>query len=369
VIEFLNLKKINDKYRNDMINALVDVVDSGWYINGLQVGEFEKEFSAFCNTDFTVGVGNGLDALQLILRAYDIGEYDEVIVPSNTFIATWLAVTYSGATPVPVEPCQYNHNIDVSLIEASITSKTKAIIAVHLYGQPANMDAINDIGKKYNLKIIEDAAQAHGALYKGRKVGSLGDVAAFSFYPGKNLGALGDGGAITTDDAELADRIKMLSNYGSKERYKHELQGVNSRLDEIQAAILRVKLKDIDNINELRRSQANFYREKLNNSQLVLPKVLEDANPVWHLFVIRVKNRSDLQEVLQKNQIQTLIHYPCAPHEQKAYSEQFQNREFPIATMLQDEVLSLPIGPHLTQAELSKIVEVINDSQLNVDYT
>lgn len=366
MIDFLNLKKVNNKYRDEIITAVTAVIDSGWYINGEQVAKFEAEFASYCGTKFAVGVGNGLDALQLILKAYDIGVGDEVIVPSNTFIATWLAVTHCGAEPVPVEPLLDTHNINVDLIEAAVTKKTKAIIAVHLYGQPADMDAINDLAKKYNLKVIEDAAQAHGALYNGKKVGGLGDVAGFSFYPGKNLGAFGDGGAITTDDGKLAERIKMLSNYGSKERYKHELQGVNSRLDEIQAAILRVKLKDIDNINELRQSQANFYIEELNNCQLVLPKVHEGANPVWHLFVIRVKNRSSLQAALQNNKIQSLIHYPSAPHEQCAYSEQFQNRKFPIANMLQDEILSLPIGPHLTQIELSKIVEVIKNSQINV---
>lgn len=362
MIEFLNLKKINNKYRDDLVKAITGVVDSGWYINGSQVERFEQEFAGFCDANFAIGVGNGLDALQLILRAYDIGQGDEVIVPSNTFIATWLAITYCGATPIPVEPCKQTHNIDISLIEASITQKTRAIIAVHLYGQPADMDAINELGKKYNLKVIEDAAQAHGALYNGRKVGSLGDAAAFSFYPGKNLGALGDAGAITTSDETLANKLKMLSNYGSKERYQHELKGVNSRLDEIQAAVLRIKLRDLNNETEIKAKQARLYLQLIDNQSVITPTILDKTFPVWHLFVINVERREEVQEYLLSHGVQTLIHYPCAPHLQEAYKDMnIMLGKLPVAEYLQGRVLSLPLGSHLTDSDIEKVAALINN--------
>lgn len=363
MIDFLNLKEINEKYKDEIINSFKTVLDSGWYINGTQVKEFEKEFAEYCQAKYAIGVGNGLDALTLILKSYDIGVGDEVIVPSNTFIATWLAVSHTGAVPVPVEPNEITHNIDANLIEEAITPKTKAIIAVHLYGQPADMDCINEVGKKYNLKVIEDAAQAHGATYKNRKVGSLADAAGFSFYPGKNLGAMGDAGIITTNDEQLASKLNKLRNYGSEERYQHEYKGVNSRLDEMQAAILRVKLKDLDNALSIRRKQAELYVSLFENEGINTPRYIKDVNPVWHLFVIRIKERDDLEEYLRKSGVQALIHYPKSPHLQLAYKSDFSRESFPIAERSQEEILSLPIGPHLSfddiQMVAGKVVEFI----------
>ena len=325
-ISFLDLKTPHKELREELQEAFTQVLDSGWFIQGKQLEAFEQEYAAYCGTKHCIGVGNGLDALHLILRAYDIGAGDEVIVPSNTYIATWLAVSYAGATPVPVEPDELTYNINPALIEAAITPKTKAIMAVHLYGQPADMDAINSIALKYNLKVIEDAAQAQGAGYKGKLAGNLGDAAGHSFYPGKNLGALGDGGAITTNDDELADKLKVLRNYGSRVKYFNEVKGFNSRLDEMQAAFLRVKLLKLTEWNTRRKQIAAYYQENLDATDLVLPFVPEWADPVWHLFVVRTNNRDQLQQHLNDSNIGTVIHYPIPPHLQSAYKELNYNK-------------------------------------------
>ncbi len=356
-IPFLDLKAPHNELRAEMREAFERVLDSGWYILGNEVAQFEKEFAVYCESKHCIGVGNGLDALHLILRAYGIGEGDEVIVPSNTYIATWLAASHAGAAPVPVEPDERTYNIDSALIEAAITPRTKAIIAVHLYGQPADMDAINIIAKKHGLKVIEDAAQAHGARYKGRRVGSLGDAAGFSFYPGKNLGAVGDGGAVTTNDAELAEKVRVLCNYGSKVKYHNEVKGFNSRLDELQAAFLREKLKVLDIWNARRKQTAAEYLKCLDGLKLGLPHVPEWADPVWHLFVVRSPQREALQSHLASQGVSTMIHYPIPPHMQPAYSElNIKQGCLPIAEAIHREVLSLPIGPHASAEGINAVV-------------
>ena len=309
-----------------------------------------------------IGVGNGLEALHLVLRAMNIGPGAEVIVPANTYIATWLAVSYAGAIPVPVEPDEGTYNINPGLIESAITSSTKAIIPVHLYGQPADMDPINEIASRYNLKVIEDAAQAHGANYKDRRVGGLGDAAAFSFYPGKNLGAFGDGGAITTNDATLAEKLRILRNYGSRVKYFNEVKGVNSRLDELQAAFLRVKLKKLDEWNVRRRNLAQYYQEKLSNIQhLVLPYVYQWVSPVWHLYVVRHPFRDELRRRLDASDIGTLIHYPVPPHLSEAYTVEAKwSDKLAITEKMASTILSLPMGPHLTQDAISQVVEALH---------
>lgn len=360
-IQFLDLKMPQKELRSELRDAFERVLDSGRYILGDEVKQFEREFAEFCQSEHCVGVGNGLEALHLILRAYDFGEGDEVIVPSNTYIATWLAVSYAGAIPIPVEPNELTYNIDASKIESAITSRTKAIIAVHLYGQPADMDAINLIAKKYDIKVIEDAAQAHGATYKGKRVGSLGDAAGFSFYPGKNLGAIGDAGAITTNDSILMDRIRKLCNYGSSVKYEHELKGFNSRLDEIQAAVLRIKLAKLNEWNERRNSIANIYIKNINLNGIILPHVEEFSNPVWHLFVIRYKNRNALKSHLDQNGVSTLIHYPIPIHLQKAYTEYKCSNNLYIAKRLSDELLSIPIGPHMNAKDAKEVIQLVNE--------
>ena len=347
-IPFLDLKSPHDELRSELSAAFDRVMNSGWYIHGTECMQFEQEFAQYCQAEHCVGVGNGLDALHLILRGYGIGVGDEVIVPSNTYIATWLAASYAGATPVPVEPDARTYNIDPALIEAAITPRTKAIMVVHLYGQPADMDAINAIAKKHQLKVIEDAAQAHGARYKGRRVGTLGDAAGFSFYPGKNLGAIGDGGAITTNDPVLADKVRVLGNYGSQVKYHNEVKGYNSRLDELQAAFLRAKLPVLDEWNARRQAIAAQYFRGLADTALVLPYVPDWAEPVWHLFVVRSHQRDALQKKLADAGIGTMIHYPIPPHLQPAYSELgYAPGTFPIAEAIHRDVLSLPIGPHM----------------------
>ena len=355
---FLDLKATYLELQNELDTAYQRVMHSGYYLLGEELVAFEQEFAIYCGVKYCIGVGNGLEALELILRGYGIGEGDEVIVPSNTYIATWLAVSYVGATVVPVEPDIRTYNIALSLIEQAITAKTKAIMLVHLYGQPADMDPIKLIAKKYNLKVIEDAAQAHGADYKGIKAGALGDAAGFSFYPGKNLGAYGDAGAVTTNDAELAAKIKMLRNYGSQVKYINEFKGVNSRLDELQAAFLRVKLKHLDEWNQRRSLIANQYLNYLSKINLVMPYVLEGCKHVWHLFVVRSQARDLLKEKLQESGIQTLIHYPIPPHKQKAYQE-MNEFIYPISEQIHKEVLSLPIGPHLSPNDLQVIINVL----------
>ncbi len=361
-IPFLDLKAPHEELRSELREAFERVLDSGWYILGNEVKQFEKEFAEYCEAEHCVGVGNGLEALHLILRAYGIGAGDEVIVPSNTYIATWLAVSYSGATPIPVEPDERTYNIDPLLIETAITPRTKAIIAVHLYGQPADLDAINAIAKRHNLKVIEDAAQAHGARYKGKRVGSLGDAAGFSFYPGKNMGAIGDGGAVTTNDPVLAEKVRVLGNYGSRIKYHNEVKGYNSRLDELQAAFLREKLKVLDVWNERRKIFATEYLNALSDHNLLLPRVPEWADPVWHLFVVRHPQRDQLQQKLSVAGISTMIHYPIPPHLQGAYAELgYISGAFPLAECIHREVLSLPIGPHLSPDALSKVIAAIID--------
>lgn len=356
-IPFLDLQKPHDELQEGLRTAFARVMSSGWYIQGNECKAFEREFAAYCETEHCIGVGNGLDALHLILRAYEIGVGDEVIVPSNTYIATWLAASYVGATPVPVEPDPQTYNIDPDRIAASITSRTKAIIVVHLYGQPADMDAINTIAKDRGLKVIEDAAQAHGARYKGCRVGALGDAAGFSFYPGKNLGAVGDGGAVTTSDSALAQRIRMLGNYGSKVKYHNQVKGYNSRLDELQAAFLRTKLSVLDEWNARRKAIANHYLNQLKGVELLLPNVPDWAEPVWHLFVVRSQMRDTLQKRLASVGIGTMIHYPIPPHLQPAYAELgFRAGAFPIAEAIHREVLSLPMGPHLGMDAAMRVV-------------
>jgi len=361
-IPFLDLKAPHDELREDLRVAFERVLDSGWYIHGKEVKNFEQEFATYCEAKCCVGTGNGLDALHLILRAYGISSGDEVIVPSNTYIATWLAASYAGATPIPVEPDASTYNIDPSLIEAAITPRTKAIIAVHLYGQPADMDAINEIAKKYNLKVIEDAAQAHGARYKGKRVGSLGDAAGFSFYPGKNLGAIGDGGAVTTNDQDLSEKVRMLCNYGSHIKYHNEVKGFNSRLDELQAGFLRIKLKKLDDWNVRRKKIATEYISTLSTINFELPYVPEWAEPVWHLFVVRTSHREQLLKKLNEAGIGNMIHYPIPPHLQAAYSDLgYKLGTFPISEKIHQEVLSLPIGPHITLESVSQVSRFIID--------
>lgn len=362
MISFLDLKAVNDQYITEIEKAFHKVIKSGWYILGTEVELFEKEFAEYCGTEHCIGVANGLDALTIILKAYGIGEGDEVIVPSNTYIASILSVSANGAVPILVEPDIKSYNLDPNKIEEKITARTKAILAVHLYGQSADMNAINQIAEKYDLKVIEDAAQAHGAIYNGKRTGNLGNAAGFSFYPGKNLGALGDAGAITTNDGQLAEKIRALRNYGSHVKYENLYLGVNSRLDEIQAAILRIKLEKLDQDNEKRREVASFYLNHIKNSKIILPKVVncDCYSHVWHLFAVRTKEREKLQKYFTENGIQTLIHYPVPPHKQLAYKE-WNDFSYPISEQIHKEELSLPISPVQSIESASRIVEVIND--------
>lgn len=358
-VPFLDLRAAYVELKPEIDAAIARVLDSGWYILGEEVESFESEFALFCEAKHCVGVANGLDALRLALIAIDVGPGDEVIVPSNTYIATWLAVSQCGARPVPVEPIERTCNIDPNLIEAAITPRTKAILPVHLYGQPADIDPILAIAHKHGLRVLEDAAQAHGALYKGRRVGGHGDVVAWSFYPGKNLGCAGDGGAITTNDTEIAERIRQLRNYGSKEKYIHGIKGFNSRLDPIQAAILSVKLKKLDEWNSRREAVAASYVKNIHNEKIGLPYISSNTKNSWHLFIIKCKNRHRVQEKLKFAGITTQIHYPVAPHMQKAYFGEIDVK-LPIAEKLSSEVLSLPIGPHLSCGSVQRVTEAIN---------
>ncbi len=361
MISFLDLKNVNAQCQLELNQAYDRVIASGWYILGEELAAFEREFSEYCGTKHCIGVGNGLEALKLILKAYGIGSGDEVIVPANTYIATWLAITYVGATIVPVEPEITTYNLNPDLIESAITSKTKAIMPVHLYGQPCDMSPILQLAEKYNLYVIEDAAQAHGAKYNGVMAGALGHAAGFSFYPSKNLGALGDAGAVTTNDDLLADRIRALRNYGSKRQYYNDVPGENSRLDEIQAAFLRVKLKYLQQWNIIRNQQAIMYIDSLIEfTDIVMPQYLKQTSPVWHQFVIRHVERDKLREDLSDHGIQTLIHYPIPPHKQNAYSD-FNSLKFPISEKIHKQVLSLPIGPHLSNKDIDKVILVLKD--------
>lgn len=356
MIPFLDLREINAQCREELIEAATMIIDSGWYILGSEVNAFEQEFADYCGVKHCIGVGNGLDALHLILRAMEIGPGDEVIVPANTYIATWLAVSYTGAKPVPVEPNERTYNIDPNRIEEAVTARTRAILPVHLYGQPADMDPIVEIARRYDLKVIEDAAQAHGARYRGRRAGSLGDAAGFSFYPGKNLGALGDGGAVTTNDDVLAEKIRALRNYGSHKKYYNKVKGFNSRLDELQAAFLRIKLKKLDDWNEKRKIvAARYLRELADKPEIVLPFVPDCTEPVWHLFVVRTRKRDDFQRYLKARGIETLIHYPLPPHQQEAYAE-WNDHHYPITEDIHQTILSLPMGPTMGESDIQRVV-------------
>ncbi len=365
MIKFLDLQKVNLQYQQELEEAILRVFRSGWYLLGNEVASFEKELATYIKTPNAIGVANGLDALRLILRAYiELGvmeKGDEIIVPANTYIASVLAITDNELVPVFVEPDKETFNLDSSKIVEHITSKTKAIMVVHLYGRVCWDDSISNIAKKYHLKIIEDNAQAIGAEWNGIKTGALGDAAGFSFYPGKNLGAIGDAGAVTCKDTTLANCIRSIANYGSTIKYHNEYKGLNSRLDEIQAAVLRVKLNYLDQENNIRRKIANSYLENIKNSKLILPsKPKNELEHVWHLFVIRTKNRTELQNQLADHSIQTLIHYPIPPHLQKAYSS-FRELDLPITTDIHNEVISLPISPVMKKEEVEKIILLLND--------
>ena len=360
MIKFLDLKKINNRYREEIDSRIKNILDKGWYLQGDENENFTKNFANFCGTKFAIGVANGLDALNLIIKAYGFGNGDEIIVPANTYIATILAISENGCIPILVEPDIKTYNINPDSIEEKITSKTKAIMVVHLYGQAVQMEKIWKIAKKYNLKIIEDSAQAHGAIYQENRTGNLGDASGFSFYPGKNLGCIGDGGAVTTNDEELFNKIKAIANYGSDRKYHHIYKGVNSRLDEIQAAVLDIKLKHLDSDNNKRREISKYYRENIKNSKIILPDTYDEKSHVWHIFAVRTKNRDEFQKYLTEKGIQTIIHYPTPPHKQGAYKE-WNNLSFPITEEIHNTILSLPISHVMTDSEIEKVVEVVNE--------
>jgi dTDP-4-amino-4,6-dideoxygalactose transaminase len=365
MIKFLDLKKVNHVYSTEIKKIISDVIDSGWYLMGEQKNEFENDLKTYINIKNVIGVGNGLDALRLIFKAYIIlgilSEGDEIIVPSNTYIATILAITDNNLIPILVEPEISTFNLDINKIESKITKRTKAIVIVHLYGRVCWSTKLEEIAQKYNLKIIEDNAQSIGAEWNGKKTGSLGDASGFSFYPGKNLGAFGDAGAVSTNDQELGKVIRSIANYGSTIKYVNQYQGLNSRIDEIQAAILSYKLKYLEEENKYRRKIANKYLNEINNSSIILPLQPDDQKEhVWHLFVIRVKEREKLQKFLIDNNIETLIHYPIAPHKQDAYKN-WGKMNLPISEKLHDEVISLPISPVLTNSEVDKIIFTLNN--------
>ena len=359
MIKFLDLEKINNRFRKEIDSRIKKILDKGWYLLGDEDKSFEKNFADFCKVKHCIGCANGLDALNLIIKAYGFGVGDEIIVPANTYIASILAISENGCTPVLVEPDINTYNINPDLIEEKITDKTKAIMVVHLYGQAVQMDKIWELAKKYNLKIIEDSAQAHGAIYDNKKTGTLGDASGFSFYPGKNLGCMGDGGCVTTNDDDLAAKIRALANYGSDRKYHHIYKGINSRLDEIQAAVLDVKLPYLDKDNERRREISKFYRENINNPKIILPKTYDEKAHVWHVFTIRTTNRDELQRYLEDNGIQTNIHYPTPPHKQGAYKE-WENISLPITEEIHKTILSIPISPVMTDDEVKKVVDIIN---------
>lgn len=360
-VPFLDLKASYLEIQEEIESAVLRTLRSGWYIGGEEVEAFEHEFSSFVSARHCVGVANGLDALTLCLRVLGVGAGDEVIVPGNTFIASWLAVSLCGAVPVPVEPNPTTYNIDPSLIEAAISPRTKAIMPVHLYGQPADLDPILEVAARHGLRVVEDAAQAHGARYKGRPVGSDGDLVAWSFYPGKNLGALGDAGAVTTNDADLARQLRMLRNYGSRERYVHEMMGMNSRLDPVQAAALRVKLRHLDQWNQRRARIAARYQSELNSTSLGLPSVPLWAEPVWHLYCVRHPQRDWLRDQLSQAGIDTLIHYPQPPHLQGAYAGSVApSVALPLTETIAAELVSLPIGPAMQENEVDAVVAALH---------
>ncbi|MFH0874135.1 MAG: DegT/DnrJ/EryC1/StrS family aminotransferase [Candidatus Komeilibacteria bacterium] len=363
MIPFLDLKKLNDLHRQELLDAMTEVFASGWFILGNKLRTLETEFAKYCGVKHTIGTGNGLDALTLIMRAYkELGifhEGDEIIVPSNTYIASILAITENALRPVLVEPDINTFNIDPQLLEASITPKTKAIMVVHLYGQVGYSAKMKEIADRHGLKIIEDSAQAHGAVYQGKKTGNLGDASGFSFYPSKNLGALGDAGAVTTNDDHLAEVVRALANYGSHKKYHNNYKGVNSRLDELQAAVLSVKLKYLDQENARRREIAHKYLAGINNPGLILPASASEESHVWHLFVVRTEQREAFGQHLLANGIETLIHYPVPPHKQPAFRE-WSQLSYPISEQIHRTVISLPLYPSLTEEEIAKIITVCN---------
>ena len=367
MIKFLDLQKINAQYKIELKEAAYRVIDSGWYLIGKELESFEANYADFCRVKHALGVANGLDALRLIFKAYiEMGvmqKGDEVIVPANTYVASVLSISDNDLIPVFLEPNEQTYNLDCTLIEQAITPKTKAILTVHLYGQISIDQEMLDLCKRNSLKLIEDGAQSHGAVWNDKVSGGIGDAAGHSFYPGKNLGALGDAGAVTTNDSELAKVINALRNYGSFVRYENQYQGLNSRLDEIQAAFLNVKLKYIQKDIKTRRQIANFYLDNITNSQIVLPSVLNKNAHVWHLFVIKLKNREKLQKYLSEKGIKTLIHYPIPPHKQKAYSK-LSDLSLPITESIHKQVLSLPISPVLTEKEVFKVIETVNGFKL-----
>ncbi len=360
MIKFLDLYKINERLRKEINGKITQVLDSGWYLLGEETENFEQNFAKYCGVKHCIGVANGLESLNLIIRGYGFAQGDEIIVPANTYIASILSISENGCTPILVEPDINTYNINPDLIEKKITSKTKAIMVVHLYGQAVQMDKIWTLAKKYNLKIIEDSAQAHGAKYQNQRVGSLGDASGFSFYPGKNLGCVGDGGCVTTNDDELAQKIKALRNYGSHKKYHNVFIGINSRLDEIQAGILDIKLKFLDEDNQKRKEIAKYYRKNIKNSSIILPNVYAEDAHVWHLFVVRTKQRDNFQKYLLDNEIQTIIHYPIPPHKQECY-KLWNNLSYPITEEIHKSVLSLPISPVMSDDEMRKVVEVVNE--------
>jgi dTDP-4-amino-4,6-dideoxygalactose transaminase len=366
-IPFLDLKQINLQFEAEFKQAFNELLQSGWFLLGEKINTFEKEFATYCGTKHCIGVANGLDALILILEAYKsmgyLSENDEIIVPSNTYIASILAISKAGLKPILVEPSLKDYLIDSTKIEEKITSKTKGIMPVHLYGQACEMDLINAIAKNHNLLVIEDAAQAQGAIYKGKKAGNLGHAAGFSFYPGKNLGALGDAGCVTTNDDALAEAIRSIRNYGSKVKYEHTEKGINSRLDEIQAAFLSIKLRKLDDDNSYRRAIAEYYLANIDNTLVKIEQPNTAEGHVWHVFGVRVKNRENFQKYLSENGIQTVIHYPKAPHKQLAYKE-LAHLELPISEQIHAEIISLPISPILSETDRNYIVETVNNYQL-----
>jgi dTDP-4-amino-4,6-dideoxygalactose transaminase len=367
MIPFLDLKAPYLELKQELDEAIARVVSSGWFIGGGEVDQFEEDYATYCGANHAIGVANGLDALHLALLAMEVGPGDEVIVPSNTYIATWLAVSQCGATPVPVEPDLRTCNIDPTLIEAAITKRTKVILPVHLYGQPADLDPIMAIARKHGLRVLEDGAQAHGARYKGNRVGAHGDAVAWSFYPGKNLGAMGDGGSVTTNDTQIADRLRVLRNYGSRVKYVNERQGYNSRLDPLQAAILRVKLAKLDEWNARRNSIAQHYQKNLVSCDLTLPHVPDWAEPVWHLYVVRSPQRDTLQKYLADAGVGTLIHYPIPPHLQGAYTNlNLKKGSFPLSEQMHHEVLSLPMGPNMALEDADAVIAAVREASASL---
>ena len=364
-VRFLDLKSTHKEIQEEIQEAISAVFDSGIYIGGDSVNEFENNYAKYLGAKYCVGVANGLDAIKLSLMALNIKDGDEVIVPSHTFVATWLAVSELGAIPVPVEPDTDIYSINISQIEEAITKKTKAIIPVHLYGQPVDMDKIIIIAKKYGLYVIEDAAQAHGATYKDKKIGSHGDLVAWSFYPGKNLGAIGDAGAVTTNNKEYAEKIRALGNYGSRIKYINEEKGINSRLDPIQAAVLNVKLKFLDTWNQQRKAIATSYLNEIDNEVLVLPSKMSLSDSVWHVFPVRSVNRDEIIKKLKNDDIETLIHYPVPPHKQKIYSHNYKNFNLDLSEKISNELLSLPIGPHMNFEDVEFVVRKVNSITKN----